>query len=337
MNKTIPIFFTYNDNYAIPAIVAFYSLLNRAKENVFYKMYVLHRDISDENKELTFKSLEKFKNFELNFIKVSNFLEENWEQSNWGDNNKNIRFTQETLYRCFAAKFFPEFDRIIYSDVDVLFVDDISELYDINLDNKYIGTVKDAFLKYDKFNEIGHLRTDHYEKFKDTWFAGGIWVMNLKKIREDNLEKRMIDIIKDNSIEKKWYDMDVMNIACDNKVEYIPLNYICYPFLLEHIDNKDLNSTYSREELYDSLINPKIIHYAGMKPWNDKDMPFAIEWWTIFQYLQLPQNSLFIDKSPIITIKKKYKKLFNIFFIISIILFCVCLIFPIFIFCFNKP
>ena len=46
MRKEIPIFFTFDDNYVVPAAVAFYSLLTHAKENIFYKMYVLHKRLA---------------------------------------------------------------------------------------------------------------------------------------------------------------------------------------------------------------------------------------------------------------------------------------------------
>ncbi len=51
MRKEISIFFTFDDNYVVPAAVAFYSLLKHAKENIFYKMYVLHSDITEETKQ----------------------------------------------------------------------------------------------------------------------------------------------------------------------------------------------------------------------------------------------------------------------------------------------
>lgn len=50
--KNIPIFFTFDNNYVEPAAVAFYSLINSKKEDVFYDMYVLNKDISPDKKEI---------------------------------------------------------------------------------------------------------------------------------------------------------------------------------------------------------------------------------------------------------------------------------------------
>ena len=330
MFKQIPIFFTFDNNYVVPAAVAFYSLLNKTQKNVEYKMYVLHSDITKESQELLLSVVNKFKIASLEFIDTKGFLSKEWNNGNWEGHNTRTQFTADTLLRCFPARFFPQYDKIIYSDVDCVFVDDISELYDTDLDNKYIGAVKDAFMKWD-INELSHLRKDHYEKHKDTYFAGGIWVMNLKKIREDNLEEKMIEIIKDDTIVKRWNDMDIMNIACDNKVEFIPLNYIAYPYMLVRVIQKDFISDFSRDELYDSIINPKIIHYAAFKPWK-AEVKYGEVWWDIFYYLKLPKTSIFKEKTnekdtnKIVKKYRKYKKLFNIFCIISIALLIINLL-----------
>ena len=324
--KTIPIFFTFDNNYVEPAAVAFYSLLNKAKQDIFYEMYVLHSNITLEKQKLLTDIVDRFQNAKLNFISSEGFLQNLWDNGNFDGHNTRTQFTSDTLLRCFAAKFFPQYDKIIYSDVDCIFVDDISELYDINLDDKYIGAVKDVFMKWIK-DELSHLRPDHYEKFKDSYFAGGIWVLNLKKIREDNLEEKMIEIIKDDTIVKRWNDMDVMNIACDNNVEFIPLNYISYPYLIDCLLKDDFVSHFSREELYDSVINPKIIHFAANKPWNGNPK-YSNLWWTFFHYLGLKKTKIFKEYKNPETEKykkkyKKYKRLFNIFVIISIFLLVV--------------
>lgn len=209
----------------------------------------------------------------------------------------------------------PQYDKVIYSDVDIVVVDDISQLYKISLKDKYIGAVKSAYMKWIDF-ELSHLSEENYEKFKDSYFAGGIWVLNLKKIREDNLEEKMMNIINDDTIIKRWNDQDIMNLACDNKVEFLPLNYISYPYLHSFMKKPDFISHYSRDELYQSIIFPKIIHYAGLKPWNSTKCYLSQIWWQIFDYLELPKTVIFRDLNEDAIFKKKYKKykkLFNIF------------------------
>ena len=310
--KVIPIFFTFDNNYVVPAAVAFYSLLNRTKHDVFYEMHVLHHDITDENQKLLLSVTGQFNNAKLMFHDTAGFLSDEFNKSaSFSSGHAGSKFTSDTILRCFAARFFPQYDKIIYSDVDIVFMDDISELYDIDLRGKYIAGVRGPFMKYVS-DELSHLKPEHYEMLHDTYIAGGIWVMNLKKIRADNLESRMLEIVHDDTIIKRFNDQDIMNIACENHVGFIPLNYISYPYLLDLLRKPDFISHYSRKEMFDSIINPKILHFAASKPWNGNPQHADI-WWNIFEYLNLPRTKIFRTVESSCQKKyRKYKRLFHI-------------------------
>jgi len=283
--KRIPIFFTFNDNYVNPAAVAFFSLLNRAARDVAYDMYVLHHDISVKNQELLKSVVGRCGNATLQFRDTDGFLEKEWIGGNWDGNQGGVRFSSDAVVRCFAARFFPEYDKIIYSDVDVVFVDDVSELWDVDLSGAYMAGVRNVFLK-SLPTMLSHLNPEHHRLLDDIYIDGGLWVMNLKKIRDDKLEDKMLEVVRDDSIVKRWNDMDVMNIACAGKVSFLPLNYIARPHLAEAAHAPGFLSHFSREEIYDAIIRPKILHYAGTKPWLTK-MNWDSAWWDIADYLGL--------------------------------------------------
>ncbi len=284
-SRQIPIYFTFDNNYVIPAAVAFWSLLDRTKSDVQWEMKVLHHDITTENQALLTSIVDRSGKGRLEFVDTGDFLIREWASNNWDGHQTRHQFTADAVVRCFGARFFPQYDKIIYSDVDVVFAGDVSELYDVDVSDAYVAGVRNAFMKYSAY-ELSHLNEANYQRLKDSYLAGGIWVMNLKKIREDNLEQRMMEVIKDDSIVKRWNDQDVINIACGGKVDFLPLNYISYPYLLSLLEQSDFESHYSREELYDSLLHPKIIHYAGEKPWKE-DVAYEELWWTIYDYLGL--------------------------------------------------
>lgn len=318
MKKSLPIFFTFNNNYVEPAAVAFYSLLDKAKAGIFYEMYILHSDITEKKQQLLADIVNKKGNAKLTFINTDGFLDDFWGNGSFNFQSSNSTFTVDTIVRCFGAKFFPQYEKIIYSDVDIIFTDDISDLYEIDMAGKYLAGVKNPFTKYSEY-ELSHLKPEHYEMLHDKYIAGGIWVMNLKKIREDNLEGKMLDVIKDDTIIKRWNDQDIVNIACNGKVGFIPLNYISYPYLIDLLEKPDFVSDYTREELYDSIINPKIIHFAAGKPWNNNPK-YSNLWWTYFNYLNLEKTKIFKDAtSPEKCKVKKYKKLFLIFLASTIV------------------
>lgn len=285
MNR-IPIFFTFDNDYVRPAAVAFWSLLDRTKEGVFWEMWVLHHDISDDGKKLLEGIVARSGKGELKFIDTGDFLKDEWSNGSWEGHQTRTQFSSDTVVRCFGARFFPQYDKIIYSDVDVVFADDISDLWDVSLEDAYLAGVRGFLLKYDE-HELSHLKPEHYQLLKDSYLAGGIWVVNLKKIREEDLEAKMLEIIKDDTIVKRWNDQDVMNIACAGKVKFLPLNYIGYPYLWEYLAKPDFTSHYTRNELHDSVLHPKIIHYAGRKPWNSAGVGYDENWWAIADYLEL--------------------------------------------------
>lgn len=291
--KKLSIFFTFDDNYVVPAAVAFSSLLEKAADDVFYNMYVLHHDITKANQNLLQDIVSRRGNAELTFKDTGNFLLDHWNESfNSGSNQNGLdQFTVDAIIRCFAAQFFPELDKIIYSDVDVIFMDDISELWDVDLSNSYIGAVLNAFLKFSEY-ELSHLSGENREKLKDSYFAGGIQVFNLAKIRNDRLEERMLEIVKDKTIIKRWPDQDVMNLACDNKVTYISLRYISYPYLEKIMSVKGFESHYTHDELMDSIKRPKILHFAAQKPWNDYPKYWDL-WMKRFKKLHIPKSRIF--------------------------------------------
>lgn len=314
--KTIPIFFSFDNNYVEPAAVAFCSLLNKAKENVFYEMYVLHSDIEERKQRILLNIVKNNKNANLTFINTSDEFKDMWNNYGFNTSSSSI-FTADTITKCFASKFFPQYDKIIYSDVDIVVVDDISNIYDIDIQDKYIAGVKNPFLKFSK-EELSHYKKEHFNLLKDKHIAGGIWIMNLKKIRDDELENKMFNVIQDNTIEKIFPDQDIVNIACEGKVGFIPLNYISYPYLMDLLQNPDFDSDYSREELYDSIINPKIIHFAAVKPWNNNPK-YSNLWWSYFNYLGLEKTKIFRNVISSENRKiKKYKKMSWIFLSSSI-------------------
>lgn len=121
--KQIPLFFTFDRHYVVPAAVAFYSLLRHASALYFYKLYVLHTSISPRQQQKLTRLVERFPNADLTFIDVSRF-----------DTQPDIlqgksHFSKEIYYKLLAADLFPQYDRILCSDVDVVFTGDIAPSY----------------------------------------------------------------------------------------------------------------------------------------------------------------------------------------------------------------
>ena len=273
--KKIPIFFTFDDNYVVPAAVAFESLLANAIDGIFYDLYVIHTKVTDANQELLTKIVNSHGNGALSFIDVTNKFDFEFNDQKFRSVHAGAVFTVETLYRCcpMLISEFTQYDKIIYSDVDIVVVSDISELWSIELGESYLAGVNvPAFLKEE--------RTHLDPKFEGCYVSGGIWVMNLKKMREDNLGRIVLGLIEDPPFRLIWQDQDIINIACDCNVKFLPYIYISIPTWFTMLAEKDFwDEYYPSGELYDAMYRPKIVHYAGAKPWNDRQIHKADLWY----------------------------------------------------------
>ena len=288
--KRIPIFFTFNNRYAVPGCVALYSLLDKAKKDVFYEMHILSSDLTEASQNLISEKLTRFKNKTLTFTNIGDLKKDEYLNCNWNNSNKDLnKFPTETIVKCYAASLFPQYKKIIYADVDAVFVDDISEVYDIDMQDYYCAGIKDLTFN-DKLNEQG------FSYAAENYLVACFLVFNLDKIRKDNIEKKIDKIIHDDSISKFGLEQDTLTLAFEEKIKFLPLVYSSFPHLYdEYICNKKLKLNYSRDELYDSVINPKVIHYSSVKPWTT-EVRLSDIWWNIFYYLNLPKTEVFAPR-----------------------------------------
>ena len=166
MQERIPIFFTFDNNYAAQCGVTFESLLYNAHKSVFYELYILSDFISEENQNKLHQIVNKYNNATLEII----ILNENKISfhNNFSRQISDTVLTKEALYRCVPTmvEAFDKYDKIIYSDVDIVVMKDISQLYDIDLEDKYLASFKTpAFLSHE---------TEHLEQsIRDQYFWGG--------------------------------------------------------------------------------------------------------------------------------------------------------------------
>lgn len=174
------------------------------------------------------------------------------------------KFTKETLLRCLPTLVpeFDQYDRILYSDVDICVVDDISDLFSADLDGRYLaGCRMPAFLA----DQTAHFPAE----LRSSYVAGGIWMMNLRELRNDGMGEKILGLMRNPPFRLIWNDQDVMNLACAGKIGFLSYRYCSIPLwrsLLERVNYED--ARYPNGELREAMYRPKIVHYAATKPWN---------------------------------------------------------------------
>lgn len=278
---TIPIVLTFDDNMSLPAAVCIYSIVSSAQEETFFDFYVLY---SGNKPEIV--GLEKIKhcypNMDVKYRSVGNVF----------DNAYQIRgITTAAYYRLLAADLIPEYNQVIYADVDMVFRMDLSSLYKLDLQNNYLGAVYAMGLNTEQkpreyVASIG-LEPGNY-------FLSGFLLMNLSKIREDNLTNKFVELAKNNNY--KYQDQDIMNIVCENKIVSIPYVYSMTIAAFEAVSmGTDLLKTKYMSNPYDS--DPLLysnIHYNGVKPWKDW-CPNLDQWWECYRKSPIYDPALYFS------------------------------------------
>lgn len=267
--NTIPIVFAFDRSWSNPACVCLFSLMINAHKTTFYDIFIIHSKSEPINKVNLDIIPQHFNNCRIQYIEVDNVFDHSYE----------IRgITTTTYYRLLIPLLIQQYDRIIYSDVDVIFRNDLWSIYNsTDLSDAYIAGV----------NTLSHYIPDlklYYEKQigidpSKIIYAGNI-ILNSKAIRDDGI----IDVFIRKSNETfRFQDMDIINIVCSGKIKYLPPSFCVTTYFSDFLVNKreELLKVWEEEELKQAE-NYGIIHYNGQKPWKGYCINFDI-WWEYYR------------------------------------------------------
>ena len=248
--QDIHVLFYINDNYAKFLSVTMLSILSNTQERLHF--HILHNGISPKNKNKLI-SIKNIHSFSLEFIyvndkRISSIIKSLTSQVH------NISY-----YRLLASSIKSNLDKCILSDVDLVFISDIAELWNINIEDKYLAAVPDPTRKSLEFRWIDKLNLPK----NYVYFNSGILSANLKKWREDNIERKIFENNNKYFLKLGYPDQDLLNITMKDKIKYLNPKFNAMPILKYH----DINE---KKMAFD---NPVVIHWAGMyKPWNTRQI-----------------------------------------------------------------
>ena len=266
--KTIPILLTFDGNMSLPAGVCIYSLLASAREDTFYDINVFH---PGERPAITGldKLYEAYDNFKVTFHSVGDEFKGAYE----------IRgITYAAYYRLLAPEILTDYDKVVYFDVDMIFRRDLSDLYDIDLSDNYLGAVYAISMN----TEPESMRyAESVGAVPGEYFLSGFLVMNLDLMRRDNLVPRFKELAANNY---RYQDMDIINIVCKGRIMPIPCEYsfVVGAYNLMETDPSFMGTKYAPKDAEDARLHGNI-HYNGPKPWKDW-CPNMDIWWEHYRH-----------------------------------------------------
>lgn len=253
----IPVFFTINDRYAPYLGVALYSAIENASPKNHYKAIILHEDVSAENR-CRIQSLAR-DYFEIEFVPMQQGLESITDRM--GSRLRCDYFTLTIYFRLFIPAMFPEYDKAIYIDSDVVVPGDLAELYSIDLGDNYIGACPDFSIA--DVPPLVNYTVEAVGMKPGKYINSGLLVMNLKALREKALDKHFLHLLNTHRFDCIAPDQDYLNAMCCNRIYYLPECWDAMPN-----DSKP------------AMKDAKLIHYnLFSKPWCYDNIQYGDVFW----------------------------------------------------------
>lgn len=272
--ENIPIFFTIDDGYTPFLAVALQSLIENASKNYNYCIKVLHTNVSEEHK----KQIKKYEceNVNIEFVDLSYYIEKVKDKLYTRD-----YYTNTTYFRLFLPELYPQYDKVVYLDSDIIVVGDISELYNVDMGTNLITAAPDDIIQYNKVFQdyaelvVGVAKYQHY-------FNAGVLLMNLDQLRKFKFQEKFLYLLGTIKFSVAQ-DQDYLNRLCKGRTTLISHDWNVMPYVNEETKKEDI----------------KLIHYNfAYKPWHFEEVTYNEYFW------KYAQKTEFYDE--IIKIKESY-------------------------------
>ena len=247
----IPVFMACDSEYIPFAMTAILSALHHSKRNLIF--HILHDGSVSPGEQNKCQAL--IRNNSGNEIRFS--VWKNHQNLTTGSK----RFPPLVYVRLLLPEMFPQYDRGIFLDADILIDRDLGELFDTDMKEKLIGAVpqREWTLNYNEGKWI--YDTSEKEYSTDVQYFAGVMLMDMAGLRKIKVS----EIIEQHRNENLPYnDQDILNLYLKNWI--CELGF-CWNFIVPSLQ----------------LPQRKIFHYID-KPWrNSSVLPAARSYWKALQ------------------------------------------------------
>ncbi len=252
--QVIPIFFACDENFVKYMMVTIRSVMEHASREYAYRIYVLNTGISSGRRSQVEAMADS--DFDIAFVDVSEKLQSMKDKLPLRD-----YYSMTTYYRLFIAEMYPEYDKVIYLDSDVIVLEDISKLYRQDLSGYYVGAVGDQLVQ--QMDVFGRYVEQVLGVDRNQYFNAGVLLMNCQALRDTDFFDRVVELVKTYTFIVAQ-DQDYLNVICKDKVCLLPVAW-----------NVEASSEITIPE--DEIL---LIHFnMTAKPWKYADCTLGGYFW----------------------------------------------------------
>jgi len=258
IENAIPVVMTANEKFAPYTSVMLQSLLKYSNPQRKYHFIFFEYDFSNITKRYLQDQVSDFKHCSIEFINTKNIL------NNIPFSLSNAHFSIDIFSRLFIPYWLDKYPKVIYCDSDMIAKADISELYDLDIQNYCMGAVIDqgvnSALCNKNYSGAIYFSSPAAFMLLENWFRyinSGLLVFNTNKFKEnipyDNLFK--FAIYYTNRYKNIFGDQDILSLLVKD-------NYFVLP--------SEWNYCWASFSFKDAGPNTKIVHFTSkIKPWKD--------------------------------------------------------------------
>lgn len=258
-NNEIPIFFAVDDGYCPFLAVAIQSLIDNCSEEYTYLIKILHTDIKEENK----KKIAKYerRNVDIEFVDLNYYIKKVKDKLYTRD-----YYSKTTYFRLFLPNLYPQYDKALYLDSDIVILDDIAKLYNIDMGDNLVAAAPDDVIQTFPVFQTYVEKVVGVADYRN-YFNAGILLMNLHQLRRFKFQEKflyLLDKIKFSVAQ----DQDYLNRMCKGRVKLFEKEWNRMP-----IANAGIKPE-----------NVKLVHYnLAFKPWHFEDILYKEFFWMYAQ------------------------------------------------------
>ena len=259
MNTTSPIaiIVACDNHYVILLAALLKSVDHHHKSGETIEVFIVDDGITSGNRKKLASSLVSDK-MHLNWIPMDEAIPDDmhipFDRTSYP---KNIHT------RIFIPHFIPErFEKIIYLDVDMIMMRDVSELWNVELGDHMLAAVMDPRLKVFSNSWGGILNYKELGFDPETkYFNTGILIINIMKWREENSAVTVVKCISDNEKFANYPDQYGLNIVMANRWLELDPRWNAFasdecadPFNIHFIGRKPMYKTYDNREEFRKIF-----------------------------------------------------------------------------------
>lgn len=257
--KVIPIFFAVDDEYTPFLSVALQSLIDNSSKENYYSIKILYTNISQENQNKINK-YEK-ENVNIEFVDLNYYIDKVKDKLYTRD-----YYSKTTYFRLFIPELYPQYDKVLYLDIDIVILSDIADLYNIDMENNLVAAAPDDVIQTIEVFQNYAEKVVGVADYKN-YFNAGVLLMNLDELRKFKFQEKFLYLLSTVKFSVAQ-DQDYLNRLCKGRVKLIENTWDRMPIG---------GDTVKREDIH-------LIHYnLAFKPWHFEDILYKEYFW---QYAQ---------------------------------------------------